>query len=126
MNLMFKDTIVLQKASNVHRVCLPGELWGRTTTSTPISFTHSMKNCCTNLPQVYSKGGVGRQSPKETCANAGMWGKPAKATMTRGGFLINKQNELAGDRDKRKSVFDVFSTIIDACLSPSNTLCSLF
>ena len=57
------------------------------------------------LAQVYSKGGVGRQSPKETCANAGMWGKPAKATMTRGGFLINKQNELAGDRDKRKSFF---------------------
>ena len=78
MNLMFKDTIVLQKASNVHRVCLPGELWGRTTTSTPISFIHFMKNCFTNLPQELSKGEVGRQSPKETCVNAGKRGKPAK------------------------------------------------
>ena len=103
MNLMFKDTIVLQKASNVHRVCLPGELWGRTTTSTPISFTHFMKNCFTNLPQELSKGEVGRQSPKETCVNAGKRGKPAKATMTRRGFY-NKQEDSVGWRSRHAKI----------------------
>ena len=61
------------------------------------------ENLLYKLAPGVQQGGSGAPVPeaKETCANAGMWGKPAKATMTRGGFLINKQNELAGDRDKR-------------------------
>merc|ERR1712020_204971 len=71
----------------------PGELWGRTTTSTPISFTHFTKSCFTNMLQELSKGEVGRQTPKETGVNAGKRGKPAKATTTRRGFLKKKKKK---------------------------------
>ena len=75
-------------------VGLPGELWGRTTTSTPISFTHFTKSCFTNMPQELSKREVGRQTPKETGVNAGKRGKPAKATTTRRGFLKKQENSV--------------------------------
>ena len=123
---MFKDTIALQSRTRTVFESVFLASYGGAGRPVPPYLLHTMKICCTNLPQVYSKGGVCRQSPKETCANAGKRGKPVKATSdSRRNFIYHEKT--VGWRSKQAEVgFDVFSTMIDACLSLSNTLCSLF
>ena len=79
-----------------------------------------------NVPGVQQRWEVYRQAPEETGVAAGVGTTSKSDAKTRRGNCPKTKDKLAGDLSKQESGFDVFDHKIPACLSLSNTPCSLF
>ena len=78
-----------------------------------------------NVPGVQQRWEVYRQAPEETGVAAGVGTTSKSDAKTRRGNCLKTKDKLAGDLSKQESGFDVFDHKIPACLSLSNTPCSL-
>merc|ERR1711947_52418 len=95
--------------------------------STPISLLHFTKILLYQMSQEYSNDGKCIARPRRRQASLLVSGQPAKVTPRFDEEIAYEtKDKLAGDLSKQESVFDVFDHRIPACLSLSNTPCSLF
>ena len=79
-----------------------------------------------NVPGVQQRWEVYRQAPEETGVAAGVGTTSKSDARTRGGNCLKNQRNVGWRLSKQESVFDVFGHRFHACLSLSNTPCSLF
>ena len=79
-----------------------------------------------NVPGVQQRWEVYRQAPEETGVAAGVGTTSKSDAKTRGGDCLRNQRQVGWRLSKQESVFDVFDHRVPACLSLSNTPCSLF
>ena len=79
-----------------------------------------------NVPGVQQRWEVYRQAPEETGVAAGVGTTSKSDAKTRGGNCLKTKRNVGWRLSKQDSVFDVFGHRVPACLSLSNTPCSLF
>ena len=80
------------------RVCLPGETWGLTSISTPISLLHFTKILLYQMSQEYSNDGKCIARPRRRQASLLVSGQPAKVTpRLEEETALETKDKLAGD-----------------------------